>query len=135
MIYDEIQSIVQRIKDTEIFPEKNIVSGQPFTLNAQQMPFCIIKSGSADINSVQRSIDATVHIMALFHDNVNIEKTVNSHATSVYQALVGHVTDEAELRIDLITFDADILEPFGLLIEPVPPYGGFRMDVRVVVKL
>lgn len=126
MIYSKLTEIRDEIKLLKIFPDKFVILGEDFTLGANTMPFCVIKSGFGLIQS-GHSFSTTAYIMALFETNGNLEQLIDQHM----QTIVRRINRLPDVEVQAFTTDNDIFEPFGIVIQPVPPIGGFRLDVAI----
>jgi hypothetical protein len=125
MIYTRLTDIKTAIENTLIFPSGRVFLGEEFSISADNVPFCIIKSGFGDVD--KRKVIATAYAMALFCDNTNIESTVNSNMKTVAR----NIANLPQIEVVAFTTDEDIFAPFGVVINPVPPYGGFRLDIKI----
>ena len=128
MVYDEITSIKARIELTDIFPSGNIHDGSEFEFNPDRAPYCIIKSGGGTL-SAKHHLNGLIHIMAWLRadQGENIEQMLDTALVSVTE----EVKKIRNVRPIAFTTDMDIFEPFGVAINPVPPFGGFRLDVEI----
>jgi len=129
MDYAKLQEIQTAIVNTAIFNSTNVILGQDFEISTRRLPMCIIKQGPGNVNSTESKF--TVHVMALFYDATNIEKTICDNLRTIVLAL----RQIQAVVPGFYTTDSDILQPFGIVIEPVQPFGGFRLDCEVTTYL
>ncbi len=125
MIWSKLQEIKTAVINTGIFPTGNVFMGEEFQIGADNTPFCVIKSGSGDLSG--RRVDAVAHVMALFNDS-NIEQTVNDNL----KIIARNLDNIDNVNAAFFTTDDDIFAPFGLTINPVPPFGGFRLEIQIL---
>lgn len=125
MIYTKLAEIKTAIDNTGIFAAGDVFIGDGFPASLDKAPFCIIKSGFGDVDN--RKVLATAYVMAVFADNSNIESTVNTNMKIVAR----NVANLPQIDVLAFTTDEDIFAPFGYAFNPVPPFGGFRLDIKI----
>lgn len=121
MIYEVMEQIRTELESLGIF--QKVVNGEEFILG-KKLPIAVIKAGSGEIvNGVLKN--ATIHVIAFYKDQQNIEQVVDSGMNTVLDALK-RIPD---LVPESFTVDDSIFSPLGIESVPViPPFGGFRID-------
>jgi len=122
MIYSKLEEIRDAIDELGIFDSGKIYLGQEFTVSINNLPMCIIKSGSG--NFTEHLFTGGFHVIALFRDANNIEQTLDTHLGAIAKALLRL----EDIEIDYFTTDEDTFQPFGLVIPQSPPFGAFRIE-------
>lgn len=112
---------------SELFPTGHVFLGTEFQFGADAAPFAIVKSGRGAVNVNSRFSILTGHIMAWFEDSTDVESTLDAALKKIMRNL-GNIN---LVSVDSFTLDEDIFEPFGLIVNPVPPFGGFRIDFNI----
>lgn len=130
MIYDELSEIKDLINDLGIFDPSRVFIGKEFQIGAANESLCILKSGTALVSDERA--ECVAYIMAQIYNAVDIESAVSSAIETVMHNLrrIRRKTGY-EIYPTGYTTDADVFAPFGVAFTPVPPFGGFRIDVQV----
>jgi hypothetical protein len=130
MIYDELSEIKDLIDDLDIFDASRVFIGKEFQIGAAQESLCILKSGTALVTDER--VESIAYIMAQMYNAVDIESAVSSALETLMHDL-RRIRRKTGYEIYPLgyTTDADVFAPFGVSFTPVPPFGGFRIDVQI----
>lgn len=126
MIYSKLEEIRDAINELGIFDSGKIYLGQEFTVSINNLPMCIIKSGSG--NFTDHLFTGGFHVIGIFRDADNIERTLDANLGSIAKALLRL----EDVDIDYFTTDEDTFQPFGLVIPQSPPFGAFRIEGTII---
>ncbi len=127
MIYDKLQEIQTTIDNLEIFDSGKIYLGQEFTVSINNLPLCIIKSGSGSLLE-GHLIQGGFHVIGIFRDADNIEQMLDTNLGKIIKSL----SELEDIELDYFTTDEDVFQPFGLVIPQSPPFGAFRIEGTII---
>jgi len=126
MFYTRLAEIKSKLQGCGVFDSSRVYLGDSFAIGSQNLPLCIIKSGSVDIDN--RKAECTLHVICLFRNATNIEQEVHTNLSTILRELM----EVEDIQPVYVTFDEDVTAPFGFALPQAPPFGAFRIDLQMM---
>jgi len=125
-----MQDIKTVIKKSGLFKKINI--GSDFNISKNALPLCIIMPGPGEIEHlVIGSMEA--HIIGLLHENRDLEKK----RTELMKETMAAMSESSIYKTGNVrlSFDAEALSVFGIMVPVMAPYGAFRLTYDIEFSL
>jgi len=129
-MYEALENISKALKKAGIFKRINI--GSDFTINKNVLPLCVIMPGNGSVEAmVAGKMEA--HVIGLLHNNRDLEKK----RTQLIKDTMGAMIDNYGGPVQNVglSFDAEALSIFGVILPVTAPYAAFRLTYDVEFSL
>ena len=125
-MYSELKALENYIDDLGRY--QKVLMGTDFIVNNNSLPLCLLIPDDGEI------IDYTLgnyeqHIICLFHDNRELEKTKLEDMETMISDLEQY--DDLRLINPRFSFDGSALSVFGIDIPVMAPYGAYRFSYDI----